>query len=208
MSTERLHEAVASVAPIVGISVPTAGTSVGVTVAFDASATPQQRANAQAVVDAFDWSESAHNAWLAGKLRAAALSAVSADTSKEYKLLRAVVSLVVSEINALLLAAVRPITSITRAGTTATVTTVAAHGLSSGASVLIHGAAVAAYNGTKTITVTGATTFTYGGVNGNPATPAAGSLVYMLSAAPLPLARTQAQAVAAIQNTVNSGAVD
>jgi hypothetical protein len=44
---------------------------------------------------------------------------------------------------------------------TVTVTTAAAHGLVSGASVTISGASPTAYNGTFPITVTGATTFTY-----------------------------------------------
>lgn len=52
-------------------------------------------------------------------------------------------------------------TSITRVGTTATVTTTAAHGLTTGDTVRVVGATPTQYNGTFTITVTGATTFTY-----------------------------------------------
>lgn len=54
-----------------------------------------------------------------------------------------------------------PITSITFVGTTATLTTTYAHGLSSGDTVNISGAAPSAYNGSFTITVTGNNTFTY-----------------------------------------------
>jgi hypothetical protein len=53
------------------------------------------------------------------------------------------------------------IATITRVGTTATLTTSAAHGLSSGNTVYITQASPSQYNGTFTITVTGATTFTY-----------------------------------------------
>ena len=53
------------------------------------------------------------------------------------------------------------IASITNATTTATLTTSAAHGLTTGNSVTVYGAYPYAYNGTYTITVTGATTFTY-----------------------------------------------
>lgn len=53
------------------------------------------------------------------------------------------------------------IASITQAGTTATLTTTAAHGLTTGDQVTISGATPAAYNGTYTVTVTGPTMFTY-----------------------------------------------
>ncbi|MCW3678217.1 hypothetical protein [Burkholderia cenocepacia] len=53
------------------------------------------------------------------------------------------------------------ITSITASGTTATLTTALAHGLSTGDQVTITGATPGAFNGTYTVTVTGPTTFTY-----------------------------------------------
>jgi len=53
------------------------------------------------------------------------------------------------------------INSITYVTTTATLTTAIAHGLLTGNKVTIAGASPAAYNGTYTITVTGANTFTY-----------------------------------------------
>ena len=69
------------------------------------------------------------------------------------------------------------VTSITRAGSVATVTTGAPHGLSTGHTVLIAGAAEAEYNGVVTITSTGASTFTYA-VTGTPATPATGTIAH------------------------------
>jgi hypothetical protein len=54
-----------------------------------------------------------------------------------------------------------PVTGISVSGTTATVTTAVADGLSTGATVVIQGSAQAALNGTFTITVTSSTTFTY-----------------------------------------------
>lgn len=67
-------------------------------------------------------------------------------------------------------------TSITRSGTTATVTVPVAHGLLDGAFVRISGANQADYNGDFAITVTSTTTFTYQ-VTNSPASPATGTLV-------------------------------
>lgn len=56
---------------------------------------------------------------------------------------------------------VQTISSITRAGTLATLTTAASHGLATGMQVTIVGATPAQYNGAYTITVTSPVTFTY-----------------------------------------------
>ena len=53
------------------------------------------------------------------------------------------------------------ISSITKSGTTATLTTASAHGLITGNRVTITGATAIDYNGVYVITVTGTTTFTY-----------------------------------------------
>lgn len=68
------------------------------------------------------------------------------------------------------------ISSITRTGGTATVTTSSAHGLATGELVTIYGAAQTAYNITATVTVTSSTTFTYT-VTGAPTTPATGTML-------------------------------
>lgn len=67
------------------------------------------------------------------------------------------------------------VSSITRSGTTATVTTATAHGLATGDVALIAGAAETEYNGEFVVTVTGGTSFTYD-VSGSPATPATGTI--------------------------------
>ncbi len=67
------------------------------------------------------------------------------------------------------------VNSITRSGTTATVTTASAHGYTSGQKVTIAGATQTDYNGTYTITSTGADTYTYTVAN-SPATPATGTI--------------------------------
>lgn len=73
-------------------------------------------------------------------------------------------------------AAILTVSSITRSGTTATVTTAVAHGRSSGANVTISGAVQTDYNVTNAeITVTGANTFTYQVAN-SPSTPATGTI--------------------------------
>jgi len=65
--------------------------------------------------------------------------------------------------------------TLTRTGTTATATTVDPTNIETGSSVVIAGATETAYNGTYTVTVTGADTFTYT-VAGSPATPATGTI--------------------------------
>lgn len=71
----------------------------------------------------------------------------------------------------------RAIASITRVGAVATVTTTGSHGLATNDKVYISGAAETEYNSiSATVTVTGATTFTYA-VTGTPATPATGTIV-------------------------------
>ena len=75
-----------------------------------------------------------------------------------------------------------PVTSITRSGTTATVTTTNQHGLATGDSVTISGADQADYNITATVTVTSGTIFTYT-VAGSPTTPATGTIVATYSTA-------------------------
>ena len=67
------------------------------------------------------------------------------------------------------------VTSITRSGSVATVTTAVSSALASGMTVTIAGAVETEYNGNFVITVTGATTFTYT-VTGTPATPATGTI--------------------------------
>lgn len=68
-----------------------------------------------------------------------------------------------------------PVTSITRASSTATVTATTNHGLVTGDQVVISGATQTEYNGTYTVTVTSTTQFTYT-VTGTPATPATGTI--------------------------------
>lgn len=77
-------------------------------------------------------------------------------------------------------ATAQTISSITRVGTTATVTTGANHGLATGNRVTITGctgADATLYNGTFVITVTGLTTFTYT-MTGTPTGSAAGTPAY------------------------------
>lgn len=69
----------------------------------------------------------------------------------------------------------KSVSSITRSSTTATVTTAAAHGYSTGNRITIAGAIQEDYNGTFEVTVTGSATFTYTVAN-SPTTPATGTL--------------------------------
>jgi len=67
------------------------------------------------------------------------------------------------------------VSSLTSTGGTATCTTPAAHGFSTGDTILISGATQSAYNGSFTVTVTSSTTFTYA-VSGSPTSPATGTI--------------------------------
>jgi len=77
--------------------------------------------------------------------------------------------------------------TITRSGTTATVTTTGSHGFATNDVVTIQGAEQSEYNGSHKITVTGSTTFTYT-IAGSPATPATGTIkVYAVGAILAPI---------------------
>lgn len=73
------------------------------------------------------------------------------------------------------IAAIQSVSTITRSGSTATVTTAGNHQLVTDQPATIIGADQAEYNGSFFITVTGDTTFTYE-VTGTPATPATGTI--------------------------------
>jgi len=70
---------------------------------------------------------------------------------------------------------VTSISNLTRVGTTVTAVTSSAHGLASNIEATIAGAVETDYNGTFTITVLDATTFTYE-ITGSPTTPATGTI--------------------------------
>lgn len=72
------------------------------------------------------------------------------------------------------------VSSLTQSGGTATLVSSIAHGLSTGDSVYIAGADQTEYNGTHTITVTNATTFTFA-VDSGAVTPATGSITARVS---------------------------
>lgn len=74
--------------------------------------------------------------------------------------------------------------SLTFVAGTATFTSINAHGLLTGDGVVIKGAAEGDYNGPTTITVTGATTFTYP-VIGTPTSPATGSIYALVQLDPV-----------------------
>lgn len=69
------------------------------------------------------------------------------------------------------------VTSITRSGTTATCTTSTSHLMATGNTVVIAGANQSQYNGEFTVTVTGATTFTYT-ISSDPGSSATGTITW------------------------------
>lgn len=75
------------------------------------------------------------------------------------------------------------VSSITRSGSAATVTTASAHGYTTGKRVTISGATQPEYNGAFDVTVTSTTAFTCV-VGGSPATPATGTITAITSGIP------------------------
>ena len=106
------------------------------------------------------------------------------------------------------------VSSITRSGTAATVTTASAHGLTTNDWVTIAGAAQSDYNVTAQVTVLTATTFTYTVANA-PTTPATGTIicaaglgydnVSILSAAPYSSRYTQIRLIAPAASAARGG---
>ena len=72
------------------------------------------------------------------------------------------------------------VASLTRASTTATVTTASAHGWTTGDFVTVAGASPSAYNGRVKVTVTNSTVCTYT-IAGSPTTPATGAITATLA---------------------------
>lgn len=78
------------------------------------------------------------------------------------------------------------LTSLTRSGSTVTGTTTSDHGFATGIDVVIAGAVETQYNGTQTISVTGATTFTYE-ITTTPSSPATGTITATVDATTIPI---------------------
>ncbi len=64
---QRLHEQIAEACPVIGSSVGKFGVSVTVTFEPSKGASKQQIADAQALIDGFDWSDAATQAWIDAK---------------------------------------------------------------------------------------------------------------------------------------------
>lgn len=90
----RLHQTLAAVAPIVGVS----GVQGNIRIDFAESATQPQRTAAQAALAAFDWSQAAHDAWLVSQARINAKT-WALGPELEARALKALALLVLDEIN-------------------------------------------------------------------------------------------------------------
>lgn len=97
-TTGQLDAAIRAVCPIIGVSVGKDGVPSTVRIDFAPEATVPQRAAAQAVVDAFDWSTAAEEARLNVTQRQRADELLSS-RRQEAKLQRAVAAVLVDEVN-------------------------------------------------------------------------------------------------------------
>lgn len=95
----RLDDAIRSVCPIEGVRIHTGGLS-GEYLPKDSATSPQLSA-ADAVLAAFDWSQSAEDSWLNANARAFGQASLDDDRTALYKVLRAEASVLVDEINTL-----------------------------------------------------------------------------------------------------------
>ena len=96
--TLRLHLAIATVCPIVGINIGSMGDPASVTFIPDPSATASQITNAQNTINSFDWSDTAQNAWMLQQTRGSAVNNLGV-TVDVYVLLRALMLVLLDEIN-------------------------------------------------------------------------------------------------------------
>ena len=78
------------------------------------------------------------------------------------------------------------VSSLTRSGDTATVTTTGTHSFATGQEVTIAGATPSAYNGTWTIVATSTTSFTFT-ITGSPSTPASGTITASTNMSNIPV---------------------
>ncbi|GEM_PF-3605118 len=105
----RLHSDIeGSGIPILGVS----GSQGSIRIDFKDNVTAQQKLDAQAIIDSFDWSDSAQIVWQNLQDRTFALSNL-AHSKPDYKLLRAVVLVVMDEINILRAAVVPSLPALT-----------------------------------------------------------------------------------------------
>lgn len=100
-SIERLHATLAAVCPILGVSVPSVGSSVGVVVSYDPAATAPQISAAQSALAAFNWSQSSQNTFQTQQDRTAAKAAFASSTDSLYKLLRCQSDIIRQQLNTL-----------------------------------------------------------------------------------------------------------
>lgn len=82
--------------PITGVSVPEPGNAASVTVT-----PPALQAQAQPAIDAFDWSPAAEDAWMLRQLRQRAAGSVATLDDELRLLLRAMLRVLVGELNTL-----------------------------------------------------------------------------------------------------------
>jgi hypothetical protein len=192
--------------PVTGVSL-VSSSPVTVSVQYQDGATTQQITNGNAFAASFDWSPAAQNTRAVVQAHADSSSLLSVVADRHAMLFRAVAAVLIDELNIIRAAVPRGIVSITRASTTATVICRDPHGLTTGDTIRIQGATLAAYNVTAVATVVNATTFTYP-VAGSPVTPAVGSISFTLGVVPAMGPRTLAQARTAILAKIAAGLVD
>lgn len=118
-NTMRLYGAIAAVCPIVGVVIGTPGDSATCKFRPDLSATSTQIAAAQSALAAFDWSDTAYQAWLTQQQRNSANSNIGTSTSglsePTFIALRALVEVLVDQLNVIRAALPSPLPAITYA---------------------------------------------------------------------------------------------
>lgn len=115
-SAARLHQALAAVCPILGVAIQAEGSG---SFQADPSATAAQRSAAQSALASFDWSAAAEQNWIVQQQRDAATTnlgtAAAGVDQSELVILRALVMVLVDQLNVLRAAVSPPLSAITYA---------------------------------------------------------------------------------------------
>jgi hypothetical protein len=199
----RLHyEIEQAVGPIQGVEVGVFGNPATVKVT-----PPSKQQAAQPTINAFDWSAHADALYVQAANRKTTEQAVPQQGGASQGMaIRSVLKYLVQEMNVVRAGQPMPIASLTRVGTTATVTTRWPHELTTGVTVYIQGVSVPAYNGPFVITNLSPTSFTYQ-VSGNPAVPNAGAGTVYSKISGFPILDFN-KALSDVQAIINSGGAD
>lgn len=105
----RLFTVISAACPITGLS----GSQANLRIDYDPGATPAQKTAAANALAAFDWTQTAQDAWQLTQDRANAIALFIADPSPSSKVLRGAILALVDQLNVIRAALPTPLAAIT-----------------------------------------------------------------------------------------------